>query len=62
MAFLFKQGVDGPGRVYPYAREKLLIHAGYTLRGALKPLPVRVLPDGLQDVFDCLFYTTELDG
>ena len=62
MAFLFKYGVDSLGRVYPYAREKLQIHPGYSLGSALKTLPVRVLPDGLQDVFDRLFYTTQLDG
>ena len=62
MAFLFKNGVNSLGRVYPDAGEKLRIHPGYSLGSALKTLPVRVLPDGLQDVFDRLFYTTQLDG
>ena len=62
MAFLFKYGVDGLGGVYSYTGEKLQIHPGNSLGSALKTLPVRVLPDGLQDVFDCLFYTTQLDG
>ena len=62
MVFLFKYGVNGLGGVCPYSGEKLQIHPGYSLGSALKTLPVRVLPDGLQDVFDCLFYTTQLDG
>ena len=62
MAFFFEDGVNSLGRVYPYTGENLLIHPGYSLGSTLKTLPVRVLPNGLQDVFDCLFYTTKLDG
>jgi hypothetical protein len=62
MAFLFEYGVNGLSGVYSHTGEKLQIHPGYALGSILKTFPVRVFPDSLQDVFDCLFYATMLDG
>ena len=62
MAFLFEYRVNGLSGICPYTGKELQIHPAYSLGSALKTLPVRVLPDSLQDAFDCLFYTTQLDG